>query len=229
MIAISRRLKNRRRSRVGGRPEASLFDAINKKNIEKIEEILKDNPNAVFEEDENGALPLHRAFYVNLDNKIFAKIFDANPEAAQKKDNDGNYPMHHITDSGAMDSFNQTLNAKLLYNAHPNSVWEKNNDKEDPMQIAIGWSMDTIFITFLYAARLVLDTGGDLNQNLKETAEKLLEVAEPEKKTKHEKAVEPEKETKHEKAAEPEKKKGWFTSLIGKKGGKQSRRRNLRK
>jgi ankyrin repeat protein len=218
MVAISRRLKDRRRSRVGGRPEASLFDAINKKNIEKIEEILKTNPNAVFEEDENGATPLHRAFYVNLDNKIFAKILNANPEAAQKKDINGNYPMHHITDFGPTDSFNQTLNAKLLYNVNPNSVWEQNNDNEDPIQIGTRWSLDPIFITFLYAA----SQEGDLNQYLKETAEY------PAKETKSEKTAEPAKETKSEKKAEPEKKKGWFSSFsLGKKGGKRSRRRKF--
>ncbi len=231
MVGISRRLKNRRRSRVGGRPETSLFDAISAKNGKEIEKILKENPKAVFEEDEEGRTALHRAFYSNIDNEIFAKILNANPEAAQKKDINGNYPMHDITDSGAWDSFNQTLNAKLLYNVHPSSAWEENNDKEDPMRIGETWGLHPIFITFLYAATHAANTGDDLNQILKETAEYLMRLTESDKSVikqpAEEKTAEPEKETKHEKAAEPEKKKGWFSSFLKKKGGKRSRRRKF--
>ena len=242
MVAISRRLRNRRRSRVGGRPEEAspLVDAIQKKNIEQIEKILNTNPKAVFEEDKDGETPLHKAFYYNIDNEIFAKILNANPEAAAKKDNNGNYPMHHITDygQGQTESFNQTLNAKLLYNVYPSSAWEDGlfeDKKQTPLEMGMGWYLDPIFITFLYAVERAASSERDLNTVLKETAQQLMQLTEPEKhkpekETKHEKAAEPEKETKHEKAAEPEKKKGWFSSLsFGKKGGKQSRRRNLRK
>ena len=241
MVMISRRLRNRRRSRVGGRPEeASPFvDAIENKNIEQIEEILNNNHKAVFEENENGATPLHTAFWVNLDNEIFAKILKANPEAAAKKDNKGNYPMHYITDyaQGQAESFNQALNAKLLYNAYGKSVWAKNNNKETAMQIADEWG-DPILITLLSAAGIHSNGDrGDLNTILKETAQQLIELAESSS-LPQPSADQDSNCASWAESGECEKNPDYMLSACaascnssanGKKGGKRSRRRSFRK
>ena len=184
MVRMSRKsIRNRRRSRVGGASEESLYNAIRNNNIDKIEEILANNPNATTEENPDGALPLHYAALYNINHDILAKILNANPEAAQKTDNNAEYPIHYAAkcDDGE-NPLNHNLNLRMLYHANTPGTWQKNKDGESPLKLALIWSNFPSAIAFLYIGEFVLNSSGDssesnVNNVLKETGQLLIQLS----------------------------------------------------
>ena len=175
-------IRNRRRSRVGGASEESLFDAIRNNNIEKIEKILQDNPNAAFEENSDGALPLHYAALYNINHDILAKILNANPEAAQKTDNNAEYPIHYAAKSDdGQNELNQILNLRMLYHANTHGSWQKNKDGESPLKLALIWSNFPSKIALMYIGEYVINSGdsseSNVNNVLRETGYRLIQLS----------------------------------------------------
>jgi hypothetical protein len=70
-------------------------------DLEKVQALLKDNPDLVFSRDNDGATPLHMAAYWG--HKDVAELLLANRPEVNAKDTDGETPLHMAVAGGHED------------------------------------------------------------------------------------------------------------------------------
>lgn len=73
----------------------SLHDACSQNNVVQVQQILQENPDAVFEADRAGSLPIHSAA-CSGSSEVLQLLLDAKPDLINATDTNGNIPFIYL-------------------------------------------------------------------------------------------------------------------------------------
>lgn len=105
-----------------------IHDAVRKGDLEKIKDMLIDNPDLISSKDDDGWTPLH--FAVATDHKDIAELLLARKAKVDAKDNNGNTPLLVASANGHKDVVELLLKRKANVNS-------KNKDGKTPLDYAM--------------------------------------------------------------------------------------------
>ena len=111
-----------------------LHNAASRNNIDILELLVNAYPEGVLEKDRYGRTPLHNAARM-APSSIINLMLSTVPYAASVKDCNGCLPLHFAT---AAVRLQKVDDIKLLVNAYPEAILEKNIDGKTPLHMVIG-------------------------------------------------------------------------------------------
>ena len=93
--------------------------------------LLRANPQAAAEKDNDGRLPLRDAIYNKAPVEVVVALLQANSQAAAEKDKNGSLPLHHAAANKAPIEV-----VEALLQANPQAAAEKNKNGKLPLHLA---------------------------------------------------------------------------------------------